>query len=87
MSFRTTQEESYEEGLRAVLDDPDEAGAGRTLDGVPASASSAFVPQCWNWQTGAICNRVPIPGIPGPIPGWGITPSKNRDDNTIVCRK
>lgn len=29
------------------------------------------MPQCWNWQTGAICNRVPIPGIPGPIPGWG----------------
>jgi hypothetical protein len=43
-----------------------------------------FVPQCWNWQTGALCKRVPIRGVRVRSPAGAPNFPKPRTENIIV---
>ena len=80
----------HEERIRAALDGlKNQAGTGSPIKTPPASASSAFL--CAPvLELADRCGLQPRAhsGLPGPIPGWGIsTPNRNVDDNNPTCPK
>lgn len=83
--FRRFEEENHEEGVRAVLDGPEQVGTA-------APAKSSTVPT-FSLLCAPVSEMADERGLqprahsghPGPIPGWGTTYSPTRGLGDIIA--
>lgn len=74
-----------EEGLRVGLNDPDQVGTARR-EQLPVPTFGAICAPVLELADRRDLQSRAHSGLPGPIPGWGIPPSPNRnqEDNSTL---